>query len=313
MTGPRLRRLLTVGLALALGGLTACSSGTTAPSGSASSATSSGGDPISIVASTNVYGNIAATIGGDRVKVSSIISSPDQDPHSFEANAGNQLELSKARVVIANGGGYDDFLATLLKTARNRSATLIDVVKLSGKRAPATGGFNEHVWYDFPTIARLAAALRTTLTQADPGGARTFSANAATFAAGLQALQRREALLKSVAGGRGVVVTEPVPLYLTEACGLVNKTPAQFSRAIEEGTDVPPLVLAQTLKLFTAKQVALLAYNEQTGGPQSEKVRAAAKAAGVPVVGVTETLPGGKDYLSWMAANLDAVKAAVSS
>lgn len=44
---------------------------------------------------------MAERIGGGKVQVTSIISDPDQDPHSYEANTRNQLALSKARVVIS--------------------------------------------------------------------------------------------------------------------------------------------------------------------------------------------------------------------
>src|SRR5689334_11211106 len=81
------------------------------------SAASAGSDDgtLRVVASTNVYGDIAATIGGDDIKVTSLMDDPAQDPHSFEASAQNQLAVSKADVVIENGGGYDDFMQSLLK------------------------------------------------------------------------------------------------------------------------------------------------------------------------------------------------------
>ena len=102
-----------------------------------------------------------------------------------------------------------------------------------------------------------------------------------------------------------------MPLYLLEAAGLVNKTPEEFSEAIEEDTDVAPAVLQETVSLFDQKQVGLLAYNEQTVGPQTESVLEAAQANGVAVVPVTETLPAGETYLTWMRKNVDAVAAAV--
>jgi zinc/manganese transport system substrate-binding protein len=102
-----------------------------------------------------------------------------------------------------------------------------------------------------------------------------------------------------------------VPVYLLAELGLDNVTPEEFSEAIEEGSDVPPLVLDETLRLFETGEVALLAYNEQTAGPETEQVRAAAEAAGIPVVSFTETLPDGADYLSWMTDNLEAVATAL--
>lgn len=104
-----------------------------------------------------------------------------------------------------------------------------------------------------------------------------------------------------------------MPLYLLDAIGLVDKTPAAFSKAIEDENDVSPVVLRDTLQLFADHRVKLLAYNEQTTGAETERVLAAAKHAGIPVVPVTETLPAGKHYLGWMQANVDAVGKALAS
>ncbi len=267
---------------------------------------------IPVVASTNVYGDIAKQIGGNRVSVTSIISNPSQDPHSYEADAQVQLALSKAAVVIENGGGYDPFVGTLLSGASNSTAALLNVATISGyDKNPATGQFNEHLWYDFPTMRRLVAALVSTFSTKDPAGAPTFAANASRFTKALGVLQADEANIKTASGGTGVAITEPVPLYLLEASGLVDKTPERFSRAIEAGTDVSPLVLKQTLALFSDHAVKLLAYNEQTSGPETAAVLAAAKKAGVPVVPVRETLPAGKTYLTWMTSMLDELRAAL--
>lgn len=290
---------LAAGAALALAG---CS-----PSGPAADGR------IRVVASTNVYGDIAKTIGGDRVSVTSIISDPSQDPHSYEADAQVQLALSQADLVIENGGGYDAFVDTLLKGAGDSKTIVLDAVDISGyDQRPATGEFNEHVWYDFPTVQKVVARIQKALATQDPSGADAFAANAKTFDAGLTSLESGEAAIKATSAGVGAAITEPVPLYLLNACGLVDKTPQKFSAAMEAGTDVSPLVLRETLGLFTSGAVKLLAYNEQRSGPQTDQVVAAAKAAGVAVIPVTETLPAGKHYLGWMTGTLAAVKAAVA-
>ncbi|MCU1556844.1 MAG: Zinc/manganese transport system substrate-binding protein [Microbacteriaceae bacterium] len=292
--------VLLVVASLALAG---CSSG--------GGATSSGG-PIRIVASTNVYGDIASKIGGSLVKVDSIISDPSQDPHSYQADAQVQLALSQAQIVIENGGGYDDFVDTLLKGANNQKAVVLTAANISGyDQKPSSGQFNEHLWYDFPTMKKVVDRIVASLTTIDASGTATFTANAKKFTDSLATLQGDEAAIKASFHGDGVAITEAVPLYLLDACGLVNKTPAKFSEAIEAGTDVSPVALKDTLALFSNRSVKLLAYNEQTSGPQTQQVLAAAKSAGVAVVPVRETLPSGKDYLGWMTDTLTAVKAAL--
>jgi len=267
---------------------------------------------LSIVASTDVYGDIAREIGGSAVDVRSLISSPNQDPHAYEANGHDELAIAKADVVIKNGGGYDDFMDTLLASAGSKAPTL-DAVQLSGKSAASGGQLNEHVFYDFATVRKLVARLVTTLSAADPSYRSAFARNGVVFTAELSALERTEALIRRQSRGTGVLVTEPVPLYLLSACGLRNRTPAPFSAAVEAGTGVPPSVLRRTLGLLAARSVKLLVYNEQTAGPETHQVIAAARSHAIPIVGVTETLPPGRTYVAWMTRNLAAVRAALST
>ncbi len=264
-----------------------------------------------MVASTNVYGDIVKQTAGDKASITSIISDPSADPHSYEANTRTQLELSKADVVIENGGGYDDFVDTMLKAAGNSSTKVLNVVDISGRTAAAGKELNEHVWYDLPAVEKLADQLVATLSAVDPSGASAFAANAATFKQKVQQIEAAATSIKAAHPGAGVAITEPVPLYLLEACGLANKTPEEFSEAIEEGADVPANALKETLDLFSHKEVALLAYNEQTTGPETQKILDAARSNNIPVVPVTETLPAGKDYLAWMNTNLSAIQTAL--
>jgi zinc/manganese transport system substrate-binding protein len=278
-----------------------------------SSASTDAKDSVSVVASTDVWGDVAAQVAGDQaghaVRITSIINDPVQDPHSYEANARNRIALDRAEIVIENGGGYDDFVGKLLGDSAGR--TTIDAVAVAGNRAEVDGQPNEHVWYDFPTVAAVAGKIAGALKTQDPVHAAGYQRNLRSFLDALAGLEKREARLAQTHAGIGVAITEPVPLYLLRACGLVNRTSVQFSQAVEEGTDVAPRVLQQTLALFSMHQVRALVYNEQTVDVATIRVSGAAKAAGVPLVGVTETLPREQSYLSWMRANLAALENAL--
>lgn len=258
---------------------------------------------VHIVASTSVWGSIAGQVVGDLGSVTSLIDGPDVDPHSFEASARDQLAISEADLIIENGGGYDPFMESLTDAAGS-SAPVIDAFEASGLPGP-----NEHVWYSFTGTAEVVAKIVDQLTQLDPGNAATYAANGTALAGQIAGLETRA---NNLASEGDVAVTEPVPVYLLQSTGLTNATPEDFTEAIEEGNDVPPLALQETLALVTGKKVRLLAYNSQTASPETERLREAAEAAGVPVVEFTETLPEGADYVSWMTANLDAVATALS-
>lgn len=272
---------------------------------------SAAADGVSVVASTDVYGDIAATIGGQDVDVTAVISDPSADPHSYEASARTQLAVARADVVIENGGGYDDFMDTLL-SATDSAATVVNAVRVSGRQTDAAG-FNEHVWYDVGTMRKVADSIAGALADADPAHSDRYRANAADLGSRLGELTAAEQAARSTTEGAGVAVTEPVPGYLLDALGAVNRTPQEFTASIEEGNGVSPAVLQQTLDLFSAGSVVALVYNEQASGPVTERVLQAARDAGVAVVPVTETLPDGESYLSWMQGNLDDVVAALSS
>ncbi len=258
---------------------------------------------IRVVASTDVYGAIAQQIGGADIEVTSIIDDPKQDPHEFEANGRVQLALSRADIVIVNGGGYDDFATTMLHASGNDGARVIDAVELSGYD-PAADGFNEHVWYDYPTMQTVAKAIGAALGIADPAHATGYDARVTGAVAELEALIQLEGAISASAPNAGVIITEPVPLYALEAAGLRNLTPPEFSEAIEEDTDVPPALLDTVLTEIARPHTAVVVYNTQTGGPQTDAVIDAAHQAGVPVIGVTETLPDDESYFDWQTGFL---------
>lgn len=265
---------------------------------------------LTVVASTNVYGSIAAAVGGDRVTITSLITDPAADPHSYESTPADAATITDATIVVFNGGGYDDWMTKLTESADGRR-TVVDVSELSGLE-PAEGEFNEHFWYSLPTTQKVATQLAADLGTADPANAAEYTANAEQFNEQVDGLiEKAEAIGAAVPGAR-VAVTEPVPGYLIETAGLMNATPDEFAEAIEEDTDPPAAVLQETLTLFADDPVRALILNGQTQTPTTDQVRQAAEAADVPVVEMTETLPAGRtEYTGWMSAQIDALADAV--
>ncbi len=265
-----------------------------------------------VVASTDVWGDIAATVAGPQAEVTAFITSPSQDPHSFQPSARDVLAVSKADVVIENGGGYDDFMDQLLG-ASDQHPTVLNAVDISGLAAPNGGDLNEHIWYDLKAVDTIAHRMALAFGSADPTHAARYLDNARTFTRTVDALRAREAAMKDRLMGTPVGITEPVPDYMLEAIGAVDKTPVKFSSAVEEGQEVSVSVLESTVNLYADHEVSALVYNEQTTGTLTDEVKAAATDAGVPVVAVTETLPGGLHYVGWMRSNLARLDRALSS
>lgn len=263
---------------------------------------------IGVVASTNVWGSVAQAVGGDLVDVKAILKDPAADPHSYASSATDAAELKNAKLAVYNGGGYDDFFTQLI-TASGKDARKVVGFEVSGKPQDD----NEHVWYDLPTVKKVADRVAGELGAIAPDRKDTFTKNAQAFNGKLDELLAKAAQIGKAKPGLQVVVTEPVPEYLLDAAGVRDVTPEEFTKAVEEETDPSATALAQTMDLVKNKQVAALVNNEQTETPVTNQLGAAAKAAGVPIVQVTETLPEGVGgYVDWMTKQVDALSSALT-
>jgi len=300
-------------LAAAAVTLAACSSGpsnapsTTSASGSNPSAAAS--HPINVVASTNVWGDITKQIGGDHVDVTSILSDPNADPHQYESDAKTAAAVSKAQFVVENGLGYDDFMDKLLAASPNPNRTVLnaaDVMKISGPDA------NPHIWYDITAVPDVASAIADQLGKLDPADAATFTANAKTFTDSLAPVTAATDNIKTKYPGAPVGYTERVPGYLVEAAGLKLVTPESFARSIENGNDPSVADNAAMDATVTSKAIKVLLYNGQVTSPATQAVRQLAQSSGVPVVGVTETLPPtDKNFQAWQLRQINEITTAL--
>ena len=296
-------------LMLAACNSTPSSTGTSSTTPSGATLSTVAAAPINVVASTNVWGDIAKQVGGDRVNVTSIMSDPNADPHEFEADAKTGAALSKAQFVVENGLGYDDFMDKLLAGSPNPSRVVLnaaDVMQISGQDA------NPHIWYDIAKIPAVASGIADQLGKLDPADAATFSANAKTFNDSLAPINTAVANIKAKYPGAPVGYTERVPGYLVEAAGLTLATPASFAQSIEDGNDPSPADNAAIAAALTDKKIKVLLYNGQVTSSATDAVKQLAQKSGVPVVGVTETLPPtDKDFQDWQLRQINELTTAL--
>ncbi len=262
---------------------------------------------IRVAASTDVYGAIVQAVGGDRVSVTSFIDNPETDPGAYESTPGDAVTTAAAQLVIGNGGGYDDFLFQLAESAGGERIVL-DVSEFSELEREGEE-FNEHLWFNLAAMQRLAGRIAQDLGELAPDDADAFDANATQFNEGVDELLARVESIATDFRGARVAATEPLPLYLVVDAGLVNVTPEKFMAASEAGTDAPAAVVQQTLDLLTGPDpVKVVLLNAQTQTPATDRLRAAAKKAGVPEISVNETLSEGfTDYLPWIGAQIEAL------
>ncbi|ADU52054.1 periplasmic solute binding protein [Thermaerobacter marianensis DSM 12885] len=132
------------------------------------------GDPRPlVVASTTILADLAAQIGGERVRVYSLLA-PGQDPHSYEPVPRDALALSRARLVLLNGYGLDLWAERLLgglpvePAGAGRRATPGPPAAVGGPVSPAGGGAAGRPVGAGPMVVRVAESLPAASL---PGGA----------------------------------------------------------------------------------------------------------------------------------------------
>ena len=261
---------------------------------------------ITIVAAENAYGDVASQIGGQGASVTSILANPDQDPHLFEISASVARAVSAAQIVIYNGLDYDPWMERLLAATRAPGRQVINVSALAGHKP----GDNPHIWYDPETMALLARAVADGCALRDPVHAQDYAKRNIRFQASLTALRTRLATMRARLQGTAVTATEPVFGAMFADLGVVSRNQA-FQHAVMNETEASAANIAAFETDLRLHRVSLLVFNSQASDPVADRMKAIAIAAGVPIVGATETEPPGTPYQAWLMAELAAVDNAI--
>ncbi|WP_407313150.1 metal ABC transporter solute-binding protein, Zn/Mn family [Desulfosporosinus sp. SB140] len=293
--------------AMAIGVLTGCDTGkpTAATGAAATQANSAGASSakINVVAAENFYGEVAQAVGGDRVNVTSILTNPGQDPHDYEPTAETSKAVAGAQVVVYTGIGYDDWMGRLLKA--DSSAKTKDVVAVGSDLLGKSAGDNPHVWYDLSTMPKLASKLADDLGRLDPANSEDYQKRAKDYIATMAPLTDKVTKIKQ-SDPVSIDVSEPVFDYVAESLNLKVNNP-KFALAVEEGNDPTASDYATVQDDIKNHKIKLFVFNTQTDSPTVENIVKLAQGNGIPIVKVTETEPAGKNYIQWMAEQLDQV------
>ncbi len=268
---------------------------------------------IAAVAAENEYANVIEQVGGRYVKVTAIESNPNTDPHTFEASPSVAQAVSAAGLLIENGVGYDTYMEKIESAGGVGSDSSRKVVNVQHLLGLPDSTSNPHLWYKPQTMPAVARALVGDLSALQPAHAAYFQENAKRFEESLKPWYAAIAKFKAAYPNTPVATTEPVGDYMLEAAGTKNLTPFVFQADIMNGTDPAPQLVTLQNGLFSGHKVKVFVHNQQVTDSLTESFVQAAKRAGIPVVGVYETMPtSGYDYQSWMLAEVKALERAVA-
>jgi zinc/manganese transport system substrate-binding protein len=291
--------------ALALALLAGCATSTH------TTTSASSGGALRIVAAENFWGSIATQLGGDKVGVESIITNPDTDPHDYDPSAADARDIANANVVIENGIGYDPWVSKLLAADHVSDQHVIDV----GSLVKVADGGNPHRWYNPTDVHTVIAAITTAYVAADPGDAAYFATQQKNYeTTGLAQYNSLIGQIKATYAGTPVGASESIFAMMAPALGLNLLTPPTFLRAISEGTDPTSADKTTIDNQIKTHAIKVYVYNSQNATPDVQAQVDEAKAAGIPVTTITETLsPATATFQDWQVAQLTALQTALKT
>jgi ABC-type Zn uptake system ZnuABC Zn-binding protein ZnuA len=140
-----------------------------------------GGSAPDILATTTILADITRNIVGNRLTVGSLLP-VGVDPHSYQPTPQDTARISKSKVLIVNGAGYEHFLQTLLANA-DAQRTLIEASTSLRLRSDPQDkqDVDPHLWLDPNNVIVYVENIRDGLVKFDPDGAEIYQSNAKAY------------------------------------------------------------------------------------------------------------------------------------
>lgn len=270
-----------------------------------STSAGAGSGKVEVVAAENFWGSIATQLGGTHAHVTSVISNPNTDPHAYEAKPGDARTAAQAKYVIVNGAGYDPWLPKLLDANPVSGRRVLNVGDMLGKK----DGDNPHFWYSPGYVNQVIDRITADLKKLDSMDATYFDQQNGNYkTVALKGYKDTLAVIKQKYSGVPVGATESIFAYVVQPAGLNLITPPEYMKAISEGTDPSATDKATIDQQIATRAIRLFVFNSQNTTPDVNAFVDKARARGIPVTSVTETLsPATATYQDWQTGQLKAL------
>jgi zinc/manganese transport system substrate-binding protein len=278
-------------------------------------------EPIKVVATFSVLGDMVARVGGDKVALTTIVGG-DGDCELYQPTLADARALAAARLFVMNGLNpeFEPWAEPLLRQAGFRGVKLVaaDGVKVitdAAERpgaAPGAPKIDQHAWHDpvngLVYVANIAAAL----AKLDPANAGFYHKQADAYAREIRDLDGwAKAEIASVPKPKRRVITSHDGFeYLAKAYGIEIIPARGWVNDKEPSADD----VARLIRQIRQEKVKAI-FVENMNDPRL--IRRIAQEAGASVGGTlySDALskPGGEadTYLKMVRHNIAALKAAM--
>jgi len=245
-------------------------------------------------------------VAGDRIKVQALLP-PGVDPHSYEPTPRDVAAVEKARLLIENGAGLEEFLDRILGSTASGGRSVVEASRgLASRPAHEGEEADPHFWLDPVLVISYVENIRAGLAAVDPAGAEAYARNAAAYTERLRELDAWIAgEVSRIPEAERILVTNHESFgYFADRYGF--RIIGTIIPSISSGSEPTAQELARLVDAM--KDSATRAIFLETGA--NEKLaRQAAEEAGIKTVAglYTHSLTGPKgpapSYIDMMRAN----------
>src|ERR1700738_1125364 len=187
---------------------------------------------LNVVASFSILGDLVRNVGGERVRVTTLVG-PDGDVHVYTPAPADAKKIADAKVVIINGLGLEGWLPRLVQSSGSKAAIVTASTNITPRKLGSDA--DPHAWQSVANAKTYVANIRAGLSAAAPADAETFRVNAEAYRAKLDALddEIRVAIGQIPSGRRKVISTHNAFGYFADAYGVEFIAPLGVSTESE--------------------------------------------------------------------------------
>ena len=210
-------------------------------------------EKLKVVATFSILADLVKNVGGERVAVAALVG-PNSDAHVYQPTPGDAKMLADARVVVANGLGFEGWINRLVKASGTRAPMLVATRGIKPRKAADDHGHGDadpHAWQSVANAKLYVTNIRDALIAADPAGKGAYEANAAAYVAKLDALDAevKAAIEKIPSDRRRIITTHDAFGYFAAAYGVTFIAPQGVSTEAEVSAKDVARIITQIRKL----------------------------------------------------------------
>ena len=194
-------------------------------------------EKLKVVATFSILADFVKNVGGERVAVSALVG-PNGDAHVYQPTPGDAKTLGDAKVVVTNGLGFEGWINRLVKASGTKAPMIVATKGIKPRKAEDDHGHGDadpHAWQSVANAKRYVENIRDALIAADPAAKDVYEANAAAYAAKLDALDAevKAAIEKIPTDRRRIITTHDAFGYFAAAYGVTFVAPQGVSTEAE--------------------------------------------------------------------------------